>query len=111
MELNQGQKMFADFFIVGCSAVCFYSTYMTLKLTFFERREHKKMRRKLEMGEILNINTVLNNIERLEKEAVTSWTGNDGKKHHLLVVQGLLHSTSSLPSDFNPRTSLLVKVV
>lgn len=102
--------MFADYFVLGCTGICLFSTYKALAEAFKARTDNKVAIRKLEYGEILDISTVLANIDRLEREAVQTWSHKPGKKSHLLVMRGKLQSDTALTSRFRPHEKLLVKV-
>lgn len=102
--------MFADYFILGCTGICFFSTYKTLSEAFQARTQAKKIKRKLEYREILDISTILSNINRIQHESVGSWPNKKGGNSYLLVMRGNLHSDSTLSSRFRHHEKYLTKV-
>lgn len=102
--------MFVDYFVLGCTGFCLCTTFFGLKKTYKDREEKKTIIRKLQYGEVLDIRTVLGNIDRIHHEAVNTFSNDKGSKNHLLVLRGKLQSDSSLASRFRPQEKLLIKV-
>lgn len=82
-----------------------------MRMLFQGFREKRELKRKIEWGEILDVSTVMQNIHKLEKEAITSKVSKSGKQHHLLVLRGNLVSDSSIPSSFDKKEQFLIKVL
>ena len=68
------------------------------------------MKRKLEWGEILDIGSIIKNIERIDKHALTNTTSRVGNTNHLVVLRGKVTSDSHISSDFEPNQKFVIKV-
>lgn len=95
---------------MACAGTCFFASFRALKMIFEGFREKRELKRKIEWGEILDITTVLKNIDAIGAEAVTTTTSKLGTINHLVVLRGGLISDSTLESSFEKNQRLIVKV-
>lgn len=102
--------MFSDYFCLACAGIGFYSGFTAFKQIFQSLREKREMKRKIEWGEFVDVSTVMNNIYKLENQAIASKTSQSGKKNHLVLMRGNICSDSSITSSFDQNEKFLIKV-